>query len=130
MLKHEHIIVKTGLTNPPKNNLNDEHNLLLNLKIMIFEMGMKIQNGPIIWYCTDEGNRGYTSVGIITTSHFALHIWDEVEPAIMQFDLYTCKELKVEPVVDFCRKYGYTEIEYKLLDREKDLKVVQEGKIC
>jgi len=38
------------------------------------------------------GNQGLTSVTIIETSHIAVHVWDEVSPALMQMDVYSCAE--------------------------------------
>ena len=36
------------------------------------------------------GNRGVTAFAIIETSHIAMHIWDEPNPALVQLDVYTC----------------------------------------
>ena len=48
--------------------------------------------GPYVKYCTMEGNRGFTGIAVIETSHNAIHVWDEPVPALMQIDVYSCAE--------------------------------------
>jgi len=72
-----------------------------------------------------EGNRGITGAAIIETSHIVMHIWDEVHPALMQFDVYSCGEFDPQII---CQKidndFTVHKIEYKFLDREHDLKEI------
>jgi S-adenosylmethionine/arginine decarboxylase-like enzyme len=69
------------------------------------------------------GNRGITGAAIIETSHIVMHIWDEIHPALMQFDVYSCGEFDPETI---CKKidkdFNVAKINYKFLDREHDLK--------
>ena len=62
------------------------------------------------------------TVAIIETSHIAMHIWDEINPALMQFDVYSCGNLDVEAI---CKKikedFNIQKIEYKFLNRETGL---------
>ncbi len=37
-------------------------------------------------------NRGITAISVIETSHIAMHVWDEPQPALMQLDIYSCAE--------------------------------------
>jgi S-adenosylmethionine/arginine decarboxylase-like enzyme len=81
--------------------------------------------GPYVKYCEMKGNRGITAVAIIETSHIAMHIWDEVSPALMQFDVYSCGDLNVE---DICRKiendFEIRKMEFKFLNREAGLQEI------
>jgi S-adenosylmethionine/arginine decarboxylase-like enzyme len=63
-----------------------------------------------------------TSVAIIETSHIALHIWDETNPGLMQLDVYSCADFSPKDVFDEVEKmFDTKKIEYKFLDREKEL---------
>ena len=84
--------------------------------------------GPYAVYSDMVGNRGLTAVTIIETSHIAMHVWDEVDPALMQLDVYTCSTLDIEDVFDALEEFGPTKIEYKYIDREHDLTVLDHGK--
>ncbi len=66
---------------------------------LVEEIGMKIIKGPFTAYVTKEGNRGLTAIVMIETSHIALHVWDETNPGMIQFDLYTCSTLPVDLVI-------------------------------
>ena len=83
---------------------------------------MKVFMGPYVKYCTMPGNRGITAVAIIETSHIAMHVWDEIKPALMQFDVYSCGEFNHEQI---CKKiqqdFNTSKIEYKYLNRETGL---------
>jgi hypothetical protein len=71
------------------------------------------------------GNRGITGVAIIETSHIVMHCWDEPDPALLQFDVYSCGEFDPETICEKIKKdFNTTKIEYKFLDREHDLKEI------
>jgi S-adenosylmethionine/arginine decarboxylase-like enzyme len=56
---------------------------------------------------------------MIETSHIAFHIWDELDPSLVQFDLYTCGELDLEKVIEFFKEtFDVISMEYNLFDRE------------
>lgn len=121
LLVHKHLIVRAETISPPM----DEEFLQQWLKKFIKTIGMNIMMGPYIKYCNMVGNRGLTGIVIIETSHIAMHIWDEVNPSLMQFDLYSCGNFNPEKIceiinTDFCT----TKIEYKFLDREQNLKEI------
>jgi S-adenosylmethionine/arginine decarboxylase-like enzyme len=54
-----------------------------------------------------------------------MHVWDEVHPALMQFDVYSCGEFDPETI---CAKiendFTVSKINYKFLDREHDLQEI------
>jgi S-adenosylmethionine/arginine decarboxylase-like enzyme len=56
---------------------------------------------------------------MIETSHIAFHIWDELDPALVQFDLYTCGKLDLDQVlVAFGETFNIVKMDYNLYDRE------------
>jgi len=46
----------------------------------------------------------------------------------MQLDVYTCSTLDIKNVFDALEEFGPTEIEYKYIDREHNLTVLDHGK--
>ena len=119
VLVHKHLIIRAEAKNPPV----DETILTEWFKKFIEEIGMKVMMGPYVKYSNMVGNRGITGAAIIETSHIVMHIWDEVSPALMQFDVYSCGEFDPETI---CNKidedFAVHKIEYKFIDREHDLK--------
>ena len=91
------------------------------MRELVEEIDMKILMGPYAVYSEMEGNRGLTAVTIIETSHIALHVWDEVEPALMQLDVYTCSTLDPYEVIEAISGWEPVKIEMKYLDREHNL---------
>jgi S-adenosylmethionine/arginine decarboxylase-like enzyme len=98
------------------------------MKKLVDKIDMKILMGPYAVYSDMVGNRGLTAVTIIETSHIAMHVWDEVDPALMQLDVYTCSTLDIEDVFDALKEFDPMMIEYKYIDREHDLTVLDHGK--
>jgi len=118
VLVHKHLIVRAEVYRPPM----DEKFLTSWLNEFIEKIGMKVMMGPYVKYSNMVGNRGITGAAIIETSHIVMHIWDEVSPALMQFDVYSCGEFNPETI---CNKidedFAVHKIEYKFLDRENNL---------
>ena len=118
LLVHKHLIVRAEAVTPP----TDEEQLTKWMKEFVESINMKIFMGPYVKYCHMEGNRGITAVAIIETSHIAMHIWDEINPALMQFDVYSCGDLDVEAICKKIKKdFNIQKIEYKFLNRETGL---------
>jgi|TARA_B000000609_G_scaffold137642_1_gene114243 S-adenosylmethionine/arginine decarboxylase-like enzyme len=84
-------------------------------------------SGPHVAYCAVPGNRGVTGVVVIETSHIALHVWDETDPALLQLDVYTCSELDPKIIADCLHEWRPTAIEYKFLDRDSALREIDSG---
>jgi S-adenosylmethionine/arginine decarboxylase-like enzyme len=76
-----------------------------------------------------KGNAGLTAVTIIETSHIAMHVWDEVTPALMQLDVYTCSTMDIKDVFAMLDQFEPSKVEYKYIDREHDLTMVGQGHI-
>ena len=121
LLVHKHLIVRAEAKNPPM----DEATLTEWFKKFIDEIGMKVMMGPYVKYSHMIGNRGITGAAIIETSHIVMHVWDEPEPALLQFDVYSCGEFDPETICNKIKKdFNTTKIEYKFLDREHDLQEI------
>jgi S-adenosylmethionine/arginine decarboxylase-like enzyme len=119
ILVHKHLIIRAEAKNPPV----DETVLTEWFKKFIEEIGMKVMMGPYVKYSHMIGNRGITGAAIIETSHIVMHVWDEPDPALLQFDVYSCGEFDPETICEKIKKdFNTTKIEYKFLDREHDLK--------
>jgi S-adenosylmethionine/arginine decarboxylase-like enzyme len=116
-LVHKHLIIRAEVTTPP----TDEQLTVEWMKKLISTIGMKVLMGPYAKYLDVVGNRGLTSVAIIETSHIAMHVWDEVSPALIQLDVYTCGPLDTQLVVNAIQEFNPTKVEMKYLDREHDL---------
>lgn len=125
ILEHKHLIIRAELKNPPKcaEAIQDW------MKLLVDKIGMKILMGPYAIYSDMVGNQGLTAVTIIETSHIAMHVWDEVDPALMQLDVYTCSTLKIEDVFEALGDFAPVNVQYKYIDREHDLTVLDKGVI-
>lgn len=118
---HKHLIIRAEALKPP----TDEAYLEQWLKRLIESINMKIMVGPFVKYCDMPGNRGITGGAIIETSHVIMHIWDECTPAIMQFDLYSCSDFDHQKICQtICSEFNVSKIEYKYLDRDNGLKII------
>ena len=121
LLVHKHLIIRAEADRPP----TDEEQLKSWMLDFIASINMKVFMGPYVKYSNMVGNRGITGAAIIETSHIVMHIWDEIHPALMQFDVYSCGEFNPEII---CKKidkdFIVHKINYKFLDREHDLQEI------
>lgn len=118
-IEHKHLIVRAEVRNPPQKG--EMKHLVKWFEELIETIDMKLLAGPFAKYVDVPGNRGFTCIAIIETSHLAMHIWDEQNPALMQFDVYTCGALDIEKVFQAMETWNPVKIEYKFLDREHEL---------
>lgn len=125
ILEHKHLIVRAELNEPPYNATD----IKIWMKHLVDKIGMNILMGPYAVYSDMEGNKGLTAVTIIETSHIALHVWDEATPALMQLDVYTCSALDINDVFAAIEQFEPTKIEYKYIDREHELTLLDRGHI-
>ena len=123
ILEHKHLIVRAELNNPPQcaDAIQDW------MKVLVDKIGMKILMGPYAVYSDMVGNRGLTAVTIIETSHIAMHVWDECDPALMQLDVYTCSTLNIKDVFAALEEFSPVHVEYKYIDRENELTLLETG---
>jgi len=124
-IKHKHLIVRAEVSDSPSKE--DLHQVLKWMKSLITKINMKLMHGPSISYINQKGNRGTTCMALIETSHIVLHIWDENNPGLFQLDIYSCKDIEVNVVLGFLKSsFKVTKLEYKFLDRENNLTLVEE----
>ena len=118
--QHKHLIVRADIGwCPQEEDLNKISDWIRSL---IKKIDMKLLAGPYTTYVKEKGNKGMTSIAIIETSHIALHIWDGVNPGLMQLDVYSCADFNPPDVFDKVNELFQTiRMEYKFLDREKEL---------
>lgn len=125
LLEHKHLIVRAELNDPPYNAIDIKEWM----RKLVDQIGMNILMGPYAVYSDMEGNQGLTAVTIIETSHIAMHVWDEVQPALMQLDVYTCSTLDIADVFEAIKEFEPTKVEYKYIDREYGLTLLDKGVI-
>lgn len=125
MIYHKHLLVNAKVSNP----INTEQQGIDFLTDLVNQIDMKIIKGPFASYVDKEGNKGLTAIVMIETSHIAFHIWDETDPGLIQFDLYTCGQLELNKVISiFKDTFNVVEFEYVLFDRENGFVVEQSGR--
>jgi S-adenosylmethionine/arginine decarboxylase-like enzyme len=124
---HKHLLIRSEVKNPPGEN--DLEAVKDWMRDLIKTIDMKLLAGPYCEYVKVEGNSGITAVSIIETSHIAMHVWDEVSPALLQLDVYTCGPFKPIQVFEKLHAaYNVEKLEWKYLDREHEFKVEHVGK--
>ncbi len=122
MALHNHLLVNGYSLIPP----TDEGKTIEWMKNLVESIDMKIIQGPFASYVSKEGNRGLTAIVMIETSHIAMHVWDEEDPAFVQFDLYTCSILPVEKVLkDLEDTFGLHNYQSMVLERSSGFKVIE-----
>lgn len=122
MALHNHILLNGYVSRPPK-DMELTKNWLAQL---VKDIDMKIIQGPYSSYVEVEGNRGLTAAVMIETSHIALHVWDEEEPALIQFDVYTCGELPVDKVIKSVDEaMGLQNYWYMVMERRNGFNVIE-----
>ena len=118
---HKHLIIRAEANRVP----TDEEQLTEWLREFIDSINMKILMGPYVKYCKMEGNRGITGIAVIETSHIAIHVWDEPNPALMQIDVYSCAEFNVDEIANKIKSdFDVVKLDYKYLNRETGLTVL------
>lgn len=124
MALHNQLLINGFSDTPP----TDEAFIKQWMEDLVKQIDMKIIQGPYTAYVTKEGNRGLTAVVMIETSHIALHIWDEDQPGMIQFDLYTCSTLPVQSVIDNLKEnLGLKDYRYMVVERAQGFNIL-EGK--
>jgi S-adenosylmethionine/arginine decarboxylase-like enzyme len=125
MIFHKHLLVNAKVNSPIK---TEEEGVAF-LQNLVEKIDMKIIKGPFASYVNKDGNKGLTAIVMIETSHIAFHIWDEIDPGLIQFDLYTCGQLELDKVVSiFKDTFDVVSMDYVLFDRENGFVVESKGK--
>lgn len=124
MLFHKHLLINAKVKNP----MASEQEAIDFLTNLVNKIDMKIIKGPFASYVDKPGNRGLTAIVMIETSHIAFHIWDEADPGLVQFDLYTCGSLDLGKTLSiFEESFEVDTLDYVLFDRENGFEVEASG---
>lgn len=112
-LDHKHMLVTAHFVSPPQ----DINKLKKWIADLVEAVDMKILVQPNLIYCDTVGNEGITGTTVIETSHCAFHIWDNGNPPVMQFDLYSCKRFDPNIVANLFSELNAVNIAWTLIDR-------------
>jgi S-adenosylmethionine/arginine decarboxylase-like enzyme len=111
---HLHLLVKGYVKSPPQT----EKVLNIWFKQLVENVGMKVVAGPTSVYVNEPGNEGITGTVTLATSHASIHIWDNISPAMFQFDLYSCSNFTPKQVLDHIDDwFGLQEAHWQFIDR-------------
>jgi S-adenosylmethionine/arginine decarboxylase-like enzyme len=126
MLFHKHLLINANVRNP----MASEDEAIDFLTRLVDKVNMKIIKGPFASYVDKPGNKGLTAIVMIETSHIAFHIWDEADPGLIQFDLYTCGELNVTDTLNFFKdNFDVVGLDYVVFDREFGFNIESRGRM-
>ena len=118
MPAHKHLIIRAEVIRP----ITSEKEIKKWLRNLVKKIDMNIIKGPYASYVSKEGNRGITGIVMIETSHIAMHVWDEVRPALVQCDVYSCATFSSNEVLAEFLPMDVVKIDHILLDRADEIK--------
>jgi len=121
VLKHKHLLIRAEVSKPP---LTEQH-IIFWMNDLIKKIDMKILAGPYASRVNKKGNAGLTCVSIIETSHVIIHTWDEDNPALIQLDVYSCKDFKKSDILECLEEFQPIQVDYKYFDRENNFKEIK-----
>ena len=122
---HLHLIVKGNFKNPPT-EVDVLNKWFINL---VEKVRMVVVAGPTSVYVHEEGNEGLTGTVTLATSHAAIHVWDKQEPAMFQFDIYSCSCFEASEVIEHLNQFELVDCEWLFIDRNEGLKITNSGSI-
>lgn len=120
-LIHHHLLIRAEVGSPPLRDFD----LRKALRALVKKIRMKILQGPNTKYCAVPGNRGWSGSVIIETSSITFHCWEEVSPAVIHLDLYSCAPFAVEDVLPWLQQFELEAVDYKFLDRERGFQEIR-----
>jgi S-adenosylmethionine/arginine decarboxylase-like enzyme len=85
---------------------------------LVQNVGMKVVAGPTSVYVNEPGNEGITGTVTLATSPASIHVWDNENPAMFQFDLYSCSNFTPKQVLTHIDDwFGLKEAYLQFIDR-------------
>jgi S-adenosylmethionine/arginine decarboxylase-like enzyme len=115
---HKHLLIYARINKFP--NQEEEKIVTTFMTKLIDKIKMKIIGGPITSYVSDIGNVGWTSTVLLSTSHAAIHIWNEW--GTLQADVYSCKAFDEKVVINYIKEtFEATQIKFRVLNRDGGL---------
>jgi len=112
--QHKHIILRAYVKNPPSTEIQ----LSEWCKDVISRVGMNVISGPHVVYSDMVDNEGFTAVAVLDFSHLSIHTWDKVNPALIEFDLFSCKDFDVNIVLDKLNEFDIITSSQLVVDRD------------
>jgi len=112
--QHKHIILRAYVKNPPSTEIK----LSEWCKDVISRVGMNVISGPHVVYSDMVDNEGFTAVAVLDFSHLSIHTWDKVNPALIEFDLFSCKDFDVNIVLDKLNEFDIITSSQLVVDRD------------
>ena len=113
---HEHLLVR-ALVELPIRSYPEAREWVGEL---VHLLGMRPLAPATGAYCAVPGNRGVTVLAPIETSHVALHIWDEERPALVELDVFSCREVDPGVVMVHLSSMRPVRVASRFLDRSRD----------
>lgn len=120
---HQHLLVKCWVKNPPLTE-NEVNKWLIDL---VAVAGMKVVAGPTSVLVSEPGNEGVTGTITLATSHASIHVWDALDPALIQFDIYSCKCFELEQIMNCFKDWEPVKYDWMMIDRNEGIEVIAEG---
>lgn len=120
---HQHLLIDASVNNPPR----DEESAKAWLSELVKAVDMEVFGGPYAQYCDDPCNQGLSGFIWLTTSHASFHFWDGAEQPFVKFDLYSCKEYKVETVLELFKVFAPKTLKYTVINRTTGEHVIDES---
>ena len=123
---HLHLLVKGYISHPPKS----EEKLNQWFRELVNKVGMVVVAGPTSVYVNETGNEGITGTVTLATSHASIHVWDAQQPAMFQFDLYSCSDFTPDQVLNHINEhFNLQSAIWQFIDRNNDeFKLIDSGK--
>lgn len=121
---HQHFLIKAYCKKP----LRSESDLNRWFIELVEQVGMVVVAGPTSVYVKELGNEGLTGTVTLATSHASIHIWDANDPAMFQFDIYSCKEYDIQTVIDHLNEMELVTFDWMTLNRNGGISVSDYGK--
>jgi len=62
---------------------------------------------------------------ILKKTHSSIHIWDNTDPSLFQFDIYSCSCFTPEEVLEHLNKFELIDFEYIFINRNDKMKIIE-----
>jgi S-adenosylmethionine/arginine decarboxylase-like enzyme len=88
---------------------------------------MVVVAGPTSVHVAEPGNEGLTGTVTLATSHASIHIWEDYEIPMFQFDIYSCKLYDIQTVIDHLNEMELISFDWMMIERNNGLQVADHG---